>query len=71
MKLTNQLPLDRQIEMQILKVDRLELQLKRCRENRLTQLDNLVAIFDQLAAAKAELANLQLQEINQLSSTNY
>lgn len=71
MKLTNQLPLNRQIEMQILKVDRLELQLKRCRENRLTQLDNLVAIFDQLAAAKAELANLQLQEINQLSSTNY
>ena len=31
------IPLDRQIEMQILKVDRLDLQLKRCQQNRLTQ----------------------------------
>ncbi len=62
------IPLERQIEMQILKVDRLDLQLKRCQQNRLTQPDNLLPIYDQLAAAKAELANLQLQEINQLSS---
>ena len=62
------IPLDRQIELQILKVDRLDLQLKRCQQNRLTQPDNLLPIYDQLAAAKAELANLQLQEINQLSS---
>ncbi|MDJ0903731.1 MAG: hypothetical protein QNJ55_33570 [Xenococcus sp. MO_188.B8] len=61
------IPLDRQIELQILKVDRLDLQLKRCQQNRLTQPDYLLPIYDQLAAAKAELANLQLQEINQLS----
>ena len=60
MTATNKLPLDRQIEQQILKVDRLDLQLKRCQQNRLTQPDNLLPIYDQLAAAKAELVNLQL-----------
>lgn len=63
----NSVPLDRQIDLQIQLVDRLTKELERKRSKRLsfTKLKSLVPAYEQLVTAKAELANLQLQHLNQ------
>ncbi len=61
------IPLDDLIVKQILRVEGLYAQLQRCRENRLSEIEPLLKIYDQLAAAKTELSNLQLKQINQIA----
>lgn len=57
--------LQEQINNQIKKVNRLMSLLERSREKNITNPQSLQSLYQQYSAEQAELANLQLQNLNQ------